>query len=395
MSVRHLLSTATKPSTVKKLGLNVLESWGDDETCESALHIASANPTHHILKYLLSTRISARVNYLTIERKSALHIAVDCGLSMNVKLLLKCNKTFVDPTDHSGNTPLHAAVCAEHLAIIDNLLKCGADASLPNCQEETPLQMAIKQCLQAVPIFRQNGTSLHEMLLATASFGSKALFQSLVEESTDSNLNDELFISCLFYAIAHERRSIVKFLLTKVCDLNRVIEERVPLVQAALFGMKDVVMSMVDDLGASDMCDAEGLNAVVCACMNDDVDLLSYLLERGFSVVSNAGVSALQHCLQKGHVFCTKMCLESGVSVHDLSVPQHVSSEELSLLSAAGFLLSREKKEMTNGKPGSLLDFCRIAVKSCLPLHTSNALSLAQHLSSSSHVQHAILFGKN
>ena len=397
MSVGEVIATSHQTAEVKKLGLKVLEAWSDKDTCETVLHRAAANPTCHILKYLLSvTHIRAMLNDITVEERSALHIAANCGLQKNVKLLLNCQNILVNPRDNSGDTPLHIAVYEENLAIIESLLICGADFSVRNFHNETPVEIAVKQCIQAVPLFLHNGTSLHELLLATAAFGSKPLFHRLLNEWPDCDMNnDEILFMCLFRALANEHQLIVKLLLPKLGDMNRVVDGKVPLVQATMFGMKNVVKKMVKKFGASDICDDEGLNAVVCACINNDAQLLSFLFERGFSVVSKAGVSALQHSIERGHVVCTKMCLESGVAVHNVSIPRHVSSEEFSLLSAAGFLLSREGTEITNGSPGSLLDFCRIVVKRHLPLQISNALSLVQGLSSSSRVQHTILFGKH
>ncbi|CAB0037670.1 unnamed protein product [Trichogramma brassicae] len=51
----------------------------------------------------------------------------------------------VDAQDESGNTPLHLALTEDNEESVESLLKRGADSSLANARETTPLHIAYSQ----------------------------------------------------------------------------------------------------------------------------------------------------------------------------------------------------------------------------------------------------------
>ncbi|KAJ3215099.1 hypothetical protein HDU67_000803 [Dinochytrium kinnereticum] len=83
----------------------------------------------------------SKVNAKDQLRQTPLHRAAAKGNTAVLKLLLAAPKVEVDAEDRSGNTPLHLAVDMGNGEAALALIQAGADVTILNKEEQTPLDM--------------------------------------------------------------------------------------------------------------------------------------------------------------------------------------------------------------------------------------------------------------
>lgn len=75
---------------------------------------------------------------------SLLHLAVATQDISMIKTALAYDRLLINTQDINGCTPLHIAVLTENQAIIEILIRLGADVNRPNHEGETPIFNAVR-----------------------------------------------------------------------------------------------------------------------------------------------------------------------------------------------------------------------------------------------------------
>lgn len=130
-------SNVYRPSQI----INILDSVHDaDDSNYTALLAACANGNYTICKELL--KYKSKVDTLTTDGLSALHLAVFANSLECVLLLLQHNAEVNAISFTEKNTPLHMACESGNAGIVQALIDCNADVHLRNILLRTPLHCA-------------------------------------------------------------------------------------------------------------------------------------------------------------------------------------------------------------------------------------------------------------
>lgn len=115
----------------------------------SMLHLASFQSNHKVVEFLLTKHLVEDINAFTDGNETALYIASLHGTHANVRLLLEAN---ADDTifSNDGESPLHAAVRAGHLLVVQTFLSQNCQTRIPNAAGLTPELYARKYGRQQV-----------------------------------------------------------------------------------------------------------------------------------------------------------------------------------------------------------------------------------------------------
>ena len=164
-----------------------------------------------------------KVFFNSVEKNQLQHVQnmIDCGFDVNVRNIHMDNRT-----------PLHSAVCNRNIAIVEYLLKHGANINAVDCNNWTSLHfacfdrhghIAIVECLLkygADVHSKDNGSStpLHHAVYS----GHIAIVECLLKHGADINAKtiDHFNWTPLHYAVAQGRYAIAKILLGHGAELN-------------------------------------------------------------------------------------------------------------------------------------------------------------------------------
>eukprot|EP00794_Sanderia_malayensis_P008928 gene8928-9880_t len=128
----------------EKLVLKLLEKKADVHVCnytgQSVLHYAASKNHCNIAEILLRNNADPNVHDKTTGA-TPLHRAASRGHLKMVKLL-KENKSFINSEDFQGNTPSHLACEEDRVAVVDFLLKSGANLDARNKDNLRPADLA-------------------------------------------------------------------------------------------------------------------------------------------------------------------------------------------------------------------------------------------------------------
>jgi ankyrin repeat protein len=89
------------------------------------------------------------MRYFQLANQNNARSSVNIGLKVNMQKINNSNtrcvfQAQVNAKSPDGSTALHTAAQKGHLAVIDTLLRCGADINCRNRKGETPLYTAFK-----------------------------------------------------------------------------------------------------------------------------------------------------------------------------------------------------------------------------------------------------------
>ena len=277
------------------------------------LMIASSLGQSQMVELLLT----AGADTLAIEPRmgaTALHKAAQSGNADVIRLLLD-HGTFIDQQSPIlGNTPLMDAVLHKHEDAARLLLTCGARTAIKNHWQQTALDLARQDGVDAIErliVARDEADAQlvrGQTLMAAVKAGHLAEVERLV--AAGASLNERVPIvgsldddyTPLGLAARAGRADIVRALLHAGADPRRVIGlmRGTPLHEASYFGHAEVVQALTENRGklgtGTSELDAQGpyngLTALHDAVWHGHLDAVRALVEAGarLDLTTHAGL---------------------------------------------------------------------------------------------------------
>lgn len=205
---------------------------------EQFLDLASRGHDHGVRNMLAAYPDLAKeaVNDKSIKQvhgTTALHLAAFHGHVAVMEILLKAGAD-IHARNIIGETPLLVAASKKHLHAVEWLLDRGADANAGNDQQYTPLMSAsragcadcvnalVKHCAQINAVNREQQTALHYAIWADEDDAAVDVIRALLAHGIDENLRDRTGNTAL-----DEARTMTFAIETPLeSEINIIVESR-------------------------------------------------------------------------------------------------------------------------------------------------------------------------
>ncbi|QKD57904.2 ankyrin repeat-containing domain protein [Fusarium oxysporum Fo47] len=294
-----------------------------DEPGYTALILATISGFSNLVERLLRLGASVDTKEWRHE-KNALIYAAEHGSETCVELLLNAGAE-VDSVDKSGRTSLSWAAGHGHANIVNLLLQKGANPKIKdNDLERTPFLWSIKneQTADDIKFLIEQGADVNEK----TQDGTSVIFQAcwsgydkvvslLIEEGVDPNVADKDGRTPLASAAGAGHKEIVQNLLDHGVDIDPVDDwEMTPMLEAACCERSEIVLMLLEK-GADP--NAESINSETALSFASEVGDLGFvcaLVNKGALPDKGLGCSALMHAVVNNDMDMVKFLVEHGAT---------------------------------------------------------------------------------
>lgn len=232
----------------------------------------------------------------------------------------------VDGRSWHGDTPLVAATARRRLAVVDVLLRRGADPRLPSVRmpahfRDTDLGGAIARNPEAAESLGPltSVVSIDRPLHLAAKNGDVDIVDMLVDAG--ANVNDRITgrMTALMIASIHGHLPVVRRLLARNASVHLIADTRGPLQHGAFPGNTD------------------GFTALAFAALHERMSIVQELAEHGATVdpALAMGARPLHIAAANGHIWMVELLLDLGANV-DAPMTGFGGSTPLMIAAAAG-----------------------------------------------------------
>nr|CAH7719369.1 unnamed protein product [Callosobruchus chinensis] len=209
----------------------------------------------------------ADVNARDNRGNTPLHLAVLADKLQVVEKLIEGGAD-VNAKNNHGATPLHWAALNQNVNIVEKLIEKGADINAKSSNGDTPLHLATKNShLDVLEKLIKEGANVNERnkygnipLHWAASYGRLNIVEELIEKGADINAKNNNGNTPLHWAVKSSHLEVAKFLISNHADVNAKNKDGwTSLHFAAAYGNLNIVKLILDK---SDYVDARGALAM-------------------------------------------------------------------------------------------------------------------------------------
>ena len=220
-------------------------------------------------------------------KKNLLHYAIIFNNDKIFNSLLK--RLDINYKDDEGNSLLHLAAKYDNIKILKLLLNHGMDVNEVNCNDETPLFVAIKNdscevfdnLVDISDIYKKNKENVSSLCYSIFN-GNLNFFKKILNkvEQFEKRNNVTLGITLLHFAILQEKIDIVKLLLNKY-NINTETNHGYTFLHYAIFKKNIEIVKLLLDKDDIDVnkCYNNGLSPLNCAIMVNSYEIVKLLLQ--------------------------------------------------------------------------------------------------------------------
>jgi ankyrin repeat protein len=272
-----------------------------------------------------------RLESLT-PRTTGIHVAAQLLLARSLERHLELCWPDPDVKDNFGRSPLSYAAELNGAAVIDHLIKAGAN---PDFEDDY-------DCYD-----RQRKSTAHTPLSFAAFKGHVLACKALIRGGADVNYRDSRSRSALSYAAEGASGAVARFLLRHGSLIDsQDSEKRTPLCWAAANGSIEVASLLLEHRANINQLSSGNMTPLLLAAKAGHEPTISLLIARGahVSALSYSGETSLCHAVQWKLVDSVRLLLHAGADVNQGTNPAHPltqatitgSKEIFHLLLAAG-----------------------------------------------------------
>lgn len=253
--------------------VNWAAAWGDSEALEA-----------------FESRSGWKAASMTSQdsrKLSPLRLAAQAGCLDAVEFVLKfADKDVIEQKDEQCLSALHVASLEGHVAIVERLIKAGADVMAMNDTSKCSLEFAAEE--GHLPVF---------------ALLFKEMKQQLENKKTGEDSKKEIFLkehlhTSLLNAISHGHTDIIHHILRQN---NRIPEKDPELMNSAVrSGHLDAIKALVNANIKFQETQEEGQVLLMKAILDDRVDIVRYLVKAGIKVKADTQY-LLHHVAESGN----------------------------------------------------------------------------------------------
>lgn len=258
-------------------------------------------------------------------RANDLFDAVETGDAAAVQQILEKQPGLLNAADAAGRTPLHAAIAKKDVAVVETLLKHGADFHAKDAQGKTPVARAVESGSHKLALrFLLNIPDVD--LTETVKRGDIDLVRLVLLGDPAEILGRPHYDRSEIYgaivaALEHPQYGILKLLLTDQPDnpsnakeLKEIVTSR--LCTAAWQGQTDLLLDYIRAGNSVNVLDDYSGTPLHQATCKGNLKLMRLLLDAGVDVNSAAkGWTALHAATSNGHRDAAEMLLAAGAKI--------------------------------------------------------------------------------
>jgi ankyrin repeat protein/L-ascorbate metabolism protein UlaG (beta-lactamase superfamily) len=234
------------------------------------------------------------------------------GNLAKVQELVGKDPELVKAKDKEGETPLHAAAGAGHIAIVEYLLTKGAEIDARNNDNQNPL-------------------------LHAAYYGKAPVVQLLLDKGADFNERDRYGRTVLHYPVRGGYKDVVEILVKKGMDITVEDGMGVSPLRFAIEGGHAGIMGVFVASKALDVGGDSGIIALHQATKQGQKEIVNFLIAKGVSTATkdDTGASLLHNATIGGLSELSERLITEGASLNDLDsrgrTPLHYAAKQGSL----------------------------------------------------------------
>jgi serine/threonine-protein phosphatase 6 regulatory ankyrin repeat subunit B len=223
--------------------------------------------------------------------------------------------TVQDEDPHvDGVTAAHVAAQGGHLESVNMLIEAGADVTIMDDEDRSPLLLAVKG-------------NYGDVASALVAGGADPNTPYIDDEGESHNL--------LLDSIIVENNEFATLLIAKGADIYSEDDHKVTtLLQASHRGMADVVKMLLnkhaengEKSGWVDAASDEGITPLIASCSEGHIEVAKALVEAKADVnaVDKDQTNSLMAAAARGHTDLVEVLLKAGASVNDQNVDGHTA----------------------------------------------------------------------
>ncbi|WP_374699796.1 ankyrin repeat domain-containing protein [Wolbachia endosymbiont (group A) of Limnophora tigrina] len=227
----------------------------------------------------------------------------------------------VNARDNRGNTPLHLAVLADKLQVVEKLIEGGADVNAKNNHGATPLHWAaLNQNVNIVEKLIEKGANVNEKnkydnvpLHYAAGYGSLSVIEKLIEKGADINAKSSNGDTPLHLATKNSHLDVLEKLIKEGANVNeRNKYGNIPLHYAAVYGRLSIVEEFIEKGADINAKNNNGNTPLHWAVKSSHLEVAKFLISKHADVnaKNKDGWTSLHFAAAYGNLNIVKFILD-------------------------------------------------------------------------------------
>ncbi|WP_143689386.1 ankyrin repeat domain-containing protein [Wolbachia endosymbiont of Nilaparvata lugens] len=227
----------------------------------------------------------------------------------------------VNARDNRGNTPLHLAVLADKLQVVEKLIEGGADVNAKNNHGATPLHWAaLNQNVNIVEKLIEKGANVNEKnkydnvpLHYAAGYGSLSVIEKLIEKGADINAKSSNGDTPLHLATKNSHLDVLEKLIKEGANVNeRNKYGNIPLHWAASYGRLSIVEELIEEGADINAKNNNGNTPLHWAVKSSHLEVAKFLISNHADVnaKNKDGWTSLHFAAAYGNLNIVKLILD-------------------------------------------------------------------------------------